>query len=116
MPEGKIVKHNKLVRDKIPDIIKSKGEKPVFHSLNEIEVMGALRKKLAEEAKELAELGHEPRFRSHMIEELADFKEVYLAVLAAYHFSEREVERVRLKKLDERGGFSQRIFLEYVES
>lgn len=44
---------NKLVRDKIPEIIKSRGDFPFVHTAGETEYEKALEAKLYEEVKEL---------------------------------------------------------------
>jgi len=47
-----LVDHNKLVRDKIPDIIKNSGRKAKYHILSEAEYLAALDEKLLEEVNE----------------------------------------------------------------
>jgi predicted house-cleaning noncanonical NTP pyrophosphatase (MazG superfamily) len=63
--------YNKLVRDNIPNIIKSKGETPVTRILSEDEYKNELEKKLYEEYKEVIEASGSDR-----IEELADMLEI----------------------------------------
>ncbi len=67
--------YNKLVRDKIPNIIKEQGETPVIRILDEIEYKNGLEKKLYEEYKEVIESTGDDR-----IEELADMLEVIRAL------------------------------------
>ena len=67
--------YNKLVRDKIPSIIKEKGETPVIRILDEIEYKKELEKKLYEEYKEVIESTGDDR-----VEELADMLEVIRAL------------------------------------
>ena len=67
--------YNKLVRDKIPNIIKEKGETPIIKTLNEIEYKKELENKLYEEYKEVIESNGNDR-----IEELADMLEVIRAL------------------------------------
>ena len=97
---------NKLVRDKIPEIIRANGETPVTRILEDSEYMRALVTKLGEEYDE---------FRDALnIEELADIQEVVLA-LADIIASREELEEVRAQKAAMRGIFKNKIFLEKTE-
>lgn len=102
--------YNKLVRDKIPEIIKSKGEVPITRILSEVEYKEELEKKLYEEYQEVIDSNC-----SNRIEELADMLEVisYLAKLEGESL-DTVIKKVREKKL-ERGGFDKKIYLEDVE-
>ena len=106
MPE-----YNKLVRDKIPDIITADGMIPVSRTLSDGEYEMALIAKISEEQRELALADT----TQQMLEELADLKEVVLA-LARHISSEADLETVRAQKAEARGGFEQRIFLERTET
>jgi len=98
--------YNKLVRDEIPAIIKTNGEKPVTRVLNDTDYVAELIKKLGEEYGEFKE--------ALSIEELADIQEVILA-LADVLASREELEAVRSKKAAQRGAFTRKIFLEATE-
>lgn len=102
--------YNKLVRDKIPEIIKSKGEVPITRILSEVEYKEELEKKLYEEYQEVIDSNC-----SNRIEELADMLEVisYLAKLEGESL-DTVIKKAREKKL-ERGGFDKKIYLEDVE-
>lgn len=102
MPE-----YQKLVRDKIPDIIRDNGQVPVTRVLNKIELINALRAKLVEEAKEL----QDATARKQIIAEVADVKEAYDALLRALHLLPQEVERAQAKKREKNGGFDLRLYL-----
>lgn len=93
----------KLVRDKIPDIIRSQGRDPVSYQLNDTTYKMALIAKLGEEYGEFMD--------TPTMEELADIQEVVLA-LADLIGSRELLESTRQEKADERGTFEQRIFLE----
>lgn len=108
--------YQKLVRDRIPEIISKDGGKPVTRHLIGLELMHSLRAKLVEEAQELAAIEREPRVRSRIIEELVDVKEVYDTLLRVYHLSPQEIARAQDKKRKARGGFAKGIFLERVLS
>lgn len=99
--------HNKLVRDKIPMIIEASGKKAVTHILSENEYISALETKLKEEVEEYQ--------ADKSLEEMADILEVLQAICIARGYAIEELEAMRAKKAKERGGFSERIFLEYVE-
>ena len=98
--------HNKLVRDKIPEIIEKAGKKAYTHILSEEEYITELDKKLGEECAEYQ--------ADKSIEELADMLEVMYAIAEARGWSVSELEAVRREKAEKRGAFERRIFLERV--
>jgi len=98
------MKFGKLVRDKIPDIIRSKGETAVTHIADDTEYQTKLREKVSEE---LAEFDAKP-----CAEEMADLQEVCEALTKAHGISWEEVQELKKKKREERGGFEQRIILD----
>ena len=101
--------YNKLVRDKIPNIIKEKGETPVVKVLNEIEYKNELEKKLYEEYKEVIEETGDNR-----VEELAVMLEVIRALANLENKNLNEVISIAKKKNEKRGAFEEKIFLEKV--
>ena len=98
--------HNKLVRDRIPAIIRAGGRTPVTSILSKEDYITALHRKLDEEA---AELHADP-----CLEEMADLVEVLLALCEAHGYTVEELHAARLKKAEARGGFRERIFLHEV--
>ncbi|WP_287582218.1 nucleoside triphosphate pyrophosphohydrolase [Candidatus Borrarchaeum sp.] len=99
---------NKLVRDKIPDIIRQEGNHPECHiAKNKAEYCQALREKILEEAIELKE--------SQDVNELIDVLEAIYCLIDAENLEFTRIEELRKKKNVERGGFKKRIILEYVE-
>ncbi len=98
------MKYNKLVRDKIPEIIKKKGEKCKTHIANAKEYWGKLKEKLQEEIKEFG--GNET------VEEMADILEIIDAMCSYKKFSKRKLESVKKQKAKERGRFKKKIILE----
>lgn len=94
---------SKLVRDRIPEIIRSSGEEPVVRIMDDGEYLVALEKKLDEEVAEYRE--------SREIEELADILEVVYALCEAQGKTVDDLMRVYNKKHEERGGFGDKIFL-----
>ena len=87
--------YKKLVRDKIPEILDKKGILYEKRVANDLEYREELIKKLLEEANEF--------FKDKSIEELADVMEVVEVLKSLPEF--KGVERVRLDKLEEKGGF-----------
>lgn len=102
--------YNKLVRDKIPSIISNNGEKAFIRILNDDEYKSELLKKLLEECNEVLVAKDEEK-----ILELADMLEVMRTMALVYGYSLAEVINVADKKKKERGGFMEKIFLEYVD-
>ncbi|MEK7510716.1 MAG: nucleoside triphosphate pyrophosphohydrolase [Patescibacteria group bacterium] len=96
-----MAQYEKLVRDRIPEILDEKGVSYEKHIANDVEYRTELIKKLVEEAGEFSEAG--------AIEELADVLEVIAALKTLPEYA--EVEAVRTQKAEERGGFSDRIIL-----
>ena len=99
--------YNKLVRDKIPEIIEADGKECKTSILSNDEYIAALEAKLNEEVAEYQ--------ADKNLEEMADVLEVLQAICIARGYSLEELEALRAKKADERGGFAAKIFLEYVE-
>lgn len=98
------MKYNKLVRDKIPEYIKSKGGTPITHIAGNAEYWQKLKEKLLEEIKEFDE--------DENVEEFADILEVINAIAEYKKFDEKEVEKIKTKKAEERGKFKDRIILD----
>ena len=99
--------YNKLVRDKIPEIIEKSGRHLKYNVLNNDEYKIALDKKLDEEVSEYREAGN--------LEELADILEILYALCESSGGSIEELEQIRKKKAAERGAFKNKIYLEYVD-
>lgn len=99
--------YNKLVRDKIPELIESDGKKCITHILSEKEYIAALETKLNEEVAEY--------LADKTLEEMADVLEVLRAICIARGYAFEELEQLRAKKTAKKGGFEEKIFLEYVE-
>ena len=95
--------YNKLVRDRIPDIITATGNTCTTEILSEAEYLRRLDAKLDEELTEY--------HRDQTIEELADLREVILAAAKARGCTTDELEAIRAAKAAERGGFEKKILL-----
>jgi predicted house-cleaning noncanonical NTP pyrophosphatase (MazG superfamily) len=92
----------KLVRDKIPQIIRSRGLEPVIYVASADEYGVRLRDKLREEVEEFIASDNDP-------EELADVLEVLYALAERVGTDREQLEKLRMAKAEERGGFADRI-------
>ncbi len=126
----KKITHNKLVRDRIPNIIIGKGLSFKAHKLDNVEFENELSNKLIEEANEVAErvqwlnhkCGQEPVSNEELkydlegiTEELADVLEVYINLVKSLKIKTADIEKAADLKRVKNGGFEDRIFLEWVE-
>lgn len=98
------MKYDKLVRDKIPEIIKNNGETPITHIASDEEYQQKLKAKLQEEVNEFLEDSSK--------EELADILEVIYALCDFYKIDKNELGQLRKDKAEKRGGFKNRIVLD----
>ena len=98
--------YNKLVRDRIPEIIESDGKTCITEILPDDRYLQMLDAKLDEELAEYQE--------SKSLEELADLLEVMRAVIKARGWTWEQLEQVRQEKATKRGGFEQKILLKEV--
>ena len=96
--------NTKLVRDLIPDIIKSGGKTPTYYSsVDDTEYLIRLKVKLLEEVYEFLE--------SESPEEIADIYEVIGAICQLKKFSDEEIRAVQIQKRDKAGSFDKKIIL-----
>lgn len=98
--------YQKLVRDRIPEIIESSGRTCVTEILSDEDYLKMLDAKLDEELSEY--------HADQNIEELADLMEVIRACAAARGYTVEELEQVRVEKATRRGGFEKKILLKEV--
>jgi predicted house-cleaning noncanonical NTP pyrophosphatase (MazG superfamily) len=94
----------KLIRDGIPAIMRRDGKTPDIEQIAGERLKIALKDKLVEEAREL-------QASTDIREELADVLEVVDAIVDAYGLDEVELQSIRWKKREERGGFDKGYFL-----
>lgn len=97
----------KLVRDRIPESIIARGENLVLMRLQGEALIAALRRKLVEESLEVLDAKNSEQ----IAEELADVKEVMLAIMARLDISEQTVEAARKRKGKSRGTFDAALML-----
>lgn len=95
--------YDKLIRDKIPEIIESEGKKYKIERMSDEEYKEYLNEKLLEETNEY--------LNSREIEELADVLEVIITILDYEGIDFEELEDLRQKKAEERGRFEKKIKL-----
>ena len=95
---------NKLVRDRIPEIIRKNGESPTIRILNEDEYVQELNRKLQEEVNEY--------LVDCSIEELADVEEVLRALIEVRGVAYEDFDKMRETKAKKRGAFKDKVFLE----
>lgn len=101
--DGAMIVYNKLIRDKIPEIIRNDGKECEVRILDDEEYLKELNKKLGEELNEYYESGE--------VEELADIAEIIYAIAEHKGVSREEFEKIRVSKREERGGFEKKVFL-----
>ena len=100
--------YNKLVRDKIPEVIAGdNGKTCKTRIMEDEEYLETLNIKMQEELKEYLESGD--------VEELADLEEVLRAILDVKKVSYEDFEKIRNLKVEKRGAFKKKIFLESVD-
>lgn len=102
----KAIIHNKLVRDKIPELIEASGKKCDVSVLQEEEFLEMVDAKLDEELAEY--------HKDQNIGELADLVEVIYAAARARGYSIEDLEACRIKKADKCGSFTKKFFLKEV--
>ncbi|MEK7657705.1 MAG: nucleoside triphosphate pyrophosphohydrolase [Patescibacteria group bacterium] len=100
--------YNKLVRDKIPEIIENDGEKPKIRILDNEEYKKELKKKLVEEVQEVVLTGN----NNDLLKEIGDILEVIEAMEKAFDLNKNQILKTKEERKQERGGFEKKIFLE----
>lgn len=101
------MKYNKLVRDKIPEIIQADGQVPVIHIANKQEYKEKLLEKLQEEVQEF--------LRENDPDELADILEVIDAIVELNNIKPQSLQQIKKQKALKRGSFKKRIILEEIK-
>ncbi|KAF0821701.1 nucleoside triphosphate pyrophosphohydrolase [Cytobacillus firmus] len=103
--------YNKLVRDRIPEIIEGTGKRSSTKTLSKSEFIKELRRKSFEELEEYMNADN----HEEALEELADLLEIIHALAETHGASIEKVEELRKQKAEERGGFKEKILLIDVE-
>lgn len=105
-----MIVYNKLVRDKIPQIIEASGKTCEVRILDDVAYEQALKDKLVEELNEV----HGAKSDDELIEELADLYEVLSSLVSVKGVSEEKFLEIVKAKNEKRGGFREKVFLESV--
>ncbi len=100
-----------LIRDKIPEIMRPQGVHFFERTLNDDEFCKKLQDKLEIEAREVKSV----KSQEELLEELADVLEVMYTLAQASGLKIEEIEKTRLKKRQERGGFDTRTYNAHVD-
>lgn len=98
------MQYNKLVRDKIPEILIQEGLSPKTHLASEAEYWWKLKDKLKEEVEEFLKDSNE--------EELADILEVIDAICIYKNINKQNLEAIKKQKAEQKGSFNNKIILE----
>jgi len=98
-----LIKYNKAIRDKIPEIIAESGKKYNLKQLNDESFLAEIEKKLIEEVNEYS--------KSKDVEELADLLEVIYRISELKGVSSDELDKIRIDKAEKRGKFASNLFL-----
>lgn len=99
--------YNKLVRDRIPEIVRKDGEIPFVRKLSQKKFKVEVLKKVIEEAKELSEVKN----REELLKECADLQEILETLIDAHKIDRKELNKLKNKRKKDRGGFAKKIFL-----
>jgi predicted house-cleaning noncanonical NTP pyrophosphatase (MazG superfamily) len=99
--------YNKLIRDRIPEIIENAGETPKIKKLNKKDFKIELQKKVLEEAKELVKTKN----KKELIGEIVDVSELIDWLLKELKVSKAQLKSLQIKKNKERGSFKKQLFL-----
>lgn len=103
--------YNKLVRDKIPQIIAATGKSYTTDILSEEKYIKELKAKLSEELNEYLQTNED----NEALEELADVLELIHSLTKVHGSSIEQLEKIREEKAQQRGGFNERVYLKEVE-
>ena len=101
-----ITRYNKLIRDRIPEIIQASGKTCVTEILSDTDYLKMVDAKLDEELAEY--------HKNQSIEELADLIEVIYAVARAHGYTLEQLEAARAEKAEKRGAFEKKLLLKQV--
>ena len=102
-----IKKYNKLIRDRILEIIRQAGERPYWRVLNKKEYLKEVKKKVLEEAGELIKA----KSKKEIINEIVDVQELIDVLSSELSLKKPHIKKQQKIKNKKRGGFKKRLFL-----
>ena len=102
-----IKKYNKLIRDRILEIIRQAGERPYWRVLNKKEYLKEVKKKILEEAGELITAKN----KKEIINEIVDVQELINVLSSELSLKKPHIKKQQKIKNKKRGGFKKRLFL-----
>jgi len=105
-----IKKYNKLVRDRIPEIITVDNEIPKIKILKNKEFVDELLKKLHEETKE-AMVAVKNTDKEGLAKEIGDLYEIIDSLIENFSLDRNEILKLQNERREKRGGFKEKIFL-----
>lgn len=103
---------NKLIRDKIPEIIQKEGTNFKTRILDNLDFKEELLKKLLEESQEVVDAKDT---KAELEKEIGDVLEVIDYIISSYDLDMGEIVKVKNKRKESRGGFDEKVFLEYMD-
>ena len=106
-PKGTVLKYNKLIRDRIPELIEQSNRKAITHVADDDEYWGKLKEKLEEEVDEFIETDKE--------KELADILEIIYTICDFKKIDKKDLEKLRKQRSEERGPFKLKLILDKVQ-
>lgn len=104
-------KFDKLIRDKLPEILRQSGAKVLQRNMTKEEYFASLKNKLLEEAAEVCEATN----KDDILEELGDVFEVIITIAHTEGFELQDILNVAEKKRNQRGGFMEKAYIDFVE-
>ncbi len=107
----KKIYYNKLIRDKIPQVIEKSGGAYEVRELSDKNFKKELLRKVGEEASALPNL----KSKKEIMTELADVVDVIEEIKKVFNIRENEIKIVRKKAFNKKGGFNKKLFLYWSE-
>lgn len=104
-------KYDKLIRDRVPEILRKRGISLNERIMGQTEYIERLKNKLQEEALEVQNSPNTEELK----EELADVLEVLTALIQALEFDFEDIMHTAKLKRDEKGGFADRVYCDFIE-
>lgn len=101
------VYYRKLIRDKIPDVMRAKGKAFSVHPLGQKAFEKELLRKVEEEASALTNV----KTRAELIDEIADVMDVLDEICRVKKITKRSIQKIQTEHQKTKGGFKKKYFL-----